>query len=100
MPERKLEFSPHWTVIYLICLHENMKHVFFQKSYVMLSIFTLSLYKSEVIICTSLEACVLFFRRYRHKVNVGFFIRITLGMLNNLIWEKNQKSDLKGAKTI
>ena len=59
----------------------------------MLSIFTLSLYKSKVMICTSLRpAC--YFRRYRHKVKVGVFIRITLGILDNLIWEKTQKSYL------
>ena len=39
--------------------------------------------------------CVILRDTYRHKIKVGFFIRLTLGMLDNLIWEKTQKSELK-----
>ena len=29
------------------------------------------------------------------RLKLVFFIRLTLGMLDNLIWEKTQKSELK-----
>ena len=33
------------------------------------------------------------------RLKLGFF-RTTLGTLDNLIWEKTQKADLKGTNTI
>ena len=34
------------------------------------------------------------------RLKLGFFIGITLGRLDNYIWEKNQKGDLKWDKAI
>ena len=80
--------SPHMTLFMSDYKHmKHMKHIFFQtfKSYTMLPIFPLSLYKSKVIISTSFTpAC--YFRRYRHKVKVVVVVvvlRITLGTLDN-----------------